>query len=156
MEAVKSRRGRIMDALKAQLDTIIKGELYATTCYEVSFNVKNWYQKPEAETPVLYIIDKREARKYGPGKTLEISWFVDIYGFMRGRSQEQMEEFIADIDKCLDLNRTLSFNGERGLVNHHRVADIITDNQMFSEIEGSQLFCISLEILYTRCVDDPR
>lgn len=154
--AIMSRRGRILQALIKQLQTINKSDGYSTTVNEVSQNVKNWRDKPEAETPVIYVVDQRTQPKYNAGRLLEVSWYVDLFGYMRNRSQEEMEEFIADIELCLDKNRQLSFDGERGLVNHHRVTDIVTDAQMFSEIEGSQLFCIKLEILYTRCVDDPR
>ena len=154
--AFQSRRARIIEALVKQLKTISIANGYYTNVNEVSLDVKNWQDKPEAETPVLYVIDERTAPQYHAGRTLEVSWFFGIYGYMRNKSQYEMEEFIADIEKCLDNNRQLSFNGERGLVNHHRVIDITTDNQMFSEIEGSQLFKIGLEILYTRCVEDPR
>lgn len=156
--ATQSRRGRIMLALQKQLQTISKDNGYATSVNEVSFNVKNWRDKTEAECPVLYIVDDRDKRTYGPGRNLEVSWFVNIFGYMRNRTQEEMEEFMADIESALDKNRNLWFEGDTGsnLVNYHRIVDITTDSQMFAEIEGSQLFRVSLEILYTRCLDDAR
>jgi hypothetical protein len=156
MADVTSRRGRIIQALVKQLQTITTDAGYGTTVNEVSLNVTNWAAKPEAETPVLYIIDNRSQYKYNSSKLLEVSMFVSIFGFMRNRTQLEMEVLIADIEKCLDNNRTLSFDGERQLINHHRFTDIITDGQFFSVSEGSQLFRMDVEILYTRCIDDPR
>jgi hypothetical protein len=153
---ILSRRGRILTALIKQLQTISTTNGYATTINEASTELRNWRDRPEAECPVIFVVDNRTAPKYNAGKTLEVTWHISLFGFMRNRSQMEMEELIADIELCLDKNRQLSFDGERGLVNHHRVTDIVTDNQMFSEIEGSQIFRVDLEILYTRCVDDPR
>jgi hypothetical protein len=154
--ALQSKRARILAALMKQLETISTTNGYATNVAKVTTNVHNWYETPEAETPVLYVVDESMNYQYFPSRLSEREWVVAVYGVMKNRSQFEMEELIADVETCLTKNQTLSFDGERGLVNHHRIQNIVTDNQLFSEIEGSQLFKVSVQILYTVCLDDVR
>lgn len=153
----RSRRARIMLNLQRQLQTILKTNGYATDVCTVSFNVKNWHQISEAETPVIYLVDEQTIHEYHPTKTLGKIWTYGLFGYMRGKTQIEMEELIADIEECLFKNITLSFDGiVPGPVSHMRIRNVTTDNQMFSEIEGSQLFKITLDILFMGCVDNPR
>lgn len=155
--AILSRRGRIMTNLQRQLQTITKLNGYATDVYGVSFDVRNWHETPEAETPVIYIVDENTTQNYMPGKTLPREWTIGIYGVMRNRTQVEMEELISDIETCLQANQTLSFDGEiPGPVAHHRVTNITTDNQLFSQIDGTLLFKLSVTFLYVQCVDNSR
>lgn len=148
-----SRRGQILANLQRQLETVTTGNGYSCTVNKVTTNVHNWHETPAAETPVVYIVDESTHPKYNAGKLLEYEWTVGLFVVMKDKSQLEMEDHISDLIECLFKNVTLAFDNARA-VSHMRVTNIITDNQMFSEIEGSQLFKISLELRYTACVGD--
>lgn len=157
MARPKSRRARIMVNLQKQLETISIANGYATDIIKVTTAVKNWNDTAEAETPVLYLVDELTNPVYGPSKHMEWEWTIGIYGVMKNKDQIVMEECIADVMECLFKNLTLSFDGERpGPASHMRFGGIVTDNQLFSEIEGSQLFKVPVIIKYTACADNPR
>jgi hypothetical protein len=156
-EPTLSRRGRILEELIRQLRTITKANGYSCDVVEVSQNVQNWRNKSEVETPLIYVIDQKETRTYGAGRSLQLTWTVELFGCMRNRTQEEMEEFITDIEQCLQKNQTLaSESNPRGTVSHHRIQNVLTDAQMFNEIEGSQLFAVIVDFIYNRCVDEAR
>lgn len=168
MSEPRSRRAKILKNFQRQLEKIKKADGYAHSVYKVTTNVKSWRDTPEAETPTLYIIDENTRYLYNAGKTLEHEWTIGLFGVMKNKTQLEMEEFIADIEECLFKNVTLYFedqdltwNGGLGArtpgpISHLRINDIVTDNQLFSEIEGSQLFKISIIFKYVGCVDNPR
>lgn len=145
-----SKRAQILNNLQRQLLTILAVNGYSRDVQDVSFNVKTWTQVPEANTPVLYIIDEDEKRTYHPGKLIEVEWNVALYGVMKNQTQLDMEEFISDIETCLFSNLTLRFSDTGPVINHFRINSIMTDNQFFSEIDGSQLFKITLCLITTR------
>jgi hypothetical protein len=156
MAEPRSRRARILKNLQRQLETITTANLYAHTVHKVTTHVRNWDETPAAETPCIYIVDETTNYLYNAGKLLEHEWFVALYGVMKQKSQLEMEEFIADIEECLNKNKTLGFPDSPGPVAYMKIKNIITDNQLFSEVEGSQLFKVIVEIKYTGCIDNPR
>lgn len=157
MSNYRSRRANILKNLQRQLETISTENGYAHTVHKVSTHVRNWHDLAVAETPVIFIIDENTTYNYNAGRTLEHEWKIGLYGMMKEKSQYEMEEFISDIEECLFKNVTLSFDGQTpGPISHLRILDIITDNQLFSEIEGSQLFKVTINLRYVGCVDNPR
>lgn len=159
MTPLASRRANILNNLQRQLLTILTANGYAHSVMDVSFRVRPWSEIPQAETPLLYIVDDTTTLIYGPTKTLEWSWSVDLYGIIKGQDQGYMEEFMADVVTCLFKNVTLTFaddNRTEPLISHMRVRNMITDGQLFSEIENSNLFKINLDIKYMGCVDNYR
>lgn len=157
MDTPKSRRARIMVNLERQLKTITKENGYAVDVVKVTTVVKNWNDVAEAETPILYIVDDDTVPIYGPSKHVEWEWRMGVFGVMKNKSQVFMEELISDVQDCVFKNGTLSFDGEiPGPAAQIRVMNIVTDNQLFSEIEGSQLFKITLAIKYSACADKAR
>lgn len=153
--ASTSRRGRILENLMAQLSTITKVNGYSEDTVEVSMNVRNWHERPAAECPVIFVVDESTTPIYHPTKTLEMEWQVALFAYMRDRTQIQMEEYISDIIQCLFRNVTLADTpGGTKSISHLRILNITSDNQMFSEIEGSQLFKITLNLKYMTCVDE--
>jgi hypothetical protein len=152
MVVPRSRRAKILRNLQRQLETITTGNGYSITVNQVTMNLKNWHDTPAPETPIIYLIDNSTQPKYNPGKLLEWEWSVSLFTVMKDRSQIEMEEFISDILECLYKNVTLAFDGERTIA-HLRIDNIVTDGQFFSEVEGSQLFRIDINLLYTGCID---
>lgn len=153
---LKSRRAKILLGLQKQLETITVPNGYAHSVCKVTTSVHNWHETPAAETPVIYIVDRNTRTVYGAGRTVQRFWTIDLFGVMRDKSQLEMEEFISDIEVCLSKNLTLRYDDVNTAVGHFRVTDIITDGQLFSEIENSQLFKVTVEFIYTQCFDNPR
>ena len=151
-----SKRGKILNNLIRQLQTITPDNGYAQNVVEVTSNVKGWLDKVGAETPVLYIVDDNTVYTYHAGRLTEREWNVSIIGHMRDRLQTDMEELISDIETCLFKNVTLNFPETGATCSHLRITNIITDNQLFSEVEGSQLFRVNIVIRYTSPVDNVR
>ena len=151
-----SKRGKILMNLERQLKTITKDNGYTTNIYDATTKVKNWQDLSEAQTPTVFIVDETTKYLYHPGRLTERQWNIGLYGIMKNREQTEMEEFIADIETCLVANITLAFQDTGRVCAHMRITNIITDNQLFSEIEGSQLFKVDLEIIYTTQIDQVR
>lgn len=151
-----SRRAQILSNLQKQLRTITVANGYTHEVNLVSTDVRGWMEKPVAETPIIYVIDENTDYNYHAGKLTERTWTMGLYGFLRDQTQEDMEEFIADIEDCLMANVTLAFDDTGRVCSQIRVRNITTDNQLFSVIESSQLFKITIDILYTACVDSIR
>jgi hypothetical protein len=155
--AYRSRRANILANLQRQLETITTDNGYTSSVQKVTTSVKNWNDTAEAECPVLYLVDENTQYTYHAGKKTERTWTVSIYGVMKNKSQMEMEELIADIEEALMKNQTLTFEDYNpGPLAYIRIQNIVTDNQLFSEIEGSQLFKITLLLSYTACVDQVR
>lgn len=152
----RSRRGKILVNLQRQLETITQDNGYSQNVVKVTTNVKNWSDTPEAETPIIYMVDEETDYQYRAGTTTERTWTVSLYGVMKNKEQTDLEEFIADVEECLTKNVTLTFDELRPVVSHIRIRNIVTDSQLFSEIEGSQLFKVTLQIHYIACITDIR
>lgn len=152
----RSIRGRILNNLQRQLETITVANGYSQFVYKVTTDVKAWRDTPEAETPVLYLIDDITDYRYHAGRLTERAWTISVFGVMKNTSQMDMEELISDIEMCLQANVSLWFEDTGKVLQHHRITGILSDNQLFSEIEGTQLFKINLEMIYTACVDAVR
>jgi hypothetical protein len=152
--SIRSRRARILTNLQKQLQTITVANGYSRSVHTVTTDVKSWQDTPEAETPVIYIIDNQTNPKHHAGKLIEWEWSVSLFCVMKNRSQIEMEEFVSDVMECVEKNRTLAdlTSGARE-VSNTRVDGIVTDGQFFSVNEGSQLFRVDLTIFYTACVD---
>lgn len=153
-----SQRGQILVNLQKQLLTISKANGYVNDVYDVSFVVKTWDQVTEQETPVLYIVDETAQYQYHPGRLVEVIWGLSLYGVMKNHTQDEMEDFISDIDFCLTKNTGLGFpetvtpgNALGNVASQIRIRNITTDGQFFSKIDGSQLFKVSIDVLYTKC-----
>lgn len=149
----RSRRGKILVNLQRQLETITVENGYTNTVCKVTTVLKNWSDTPEEFTPIIYIVDEATNYVYHAGKTTEREWDVALYGVMKNKEQTDLEEFISDVEDCIFKNVTLAFEDSGPVISHIRITQIFTDNQLFSEIEGSQLFKVMLKIRYIACVD---
>jgi hypothetical protein len=148
---IKSKRMKILTALKYLLETITTSRGYLSNIYEVSFDVKSWKDRTESQTPIAYIIDDETRIIKHAGCVREYEWTIRIFGQVRDKTITEFEEFIADIEQCVYDNNSLF--GECNLM---WVSEITTDNQFFSEIAGVHFFEITLIVAYTRRFDNPR
>lgn len=147
---LRSRRLKIIKALQAILQTITTSRGYSIDIAEVRTDAKSWRDLSKPETPALFIIDDIVQIERHAGKTREYVWAVRIFGVVKETSFEQFEEFIADVEQCIEDNSHLA-----GTVNKCEVQQVITDNQMFDNTD-TRLFEIELKCEYIRCHGNPR
>lgn len=148
----KSRRMRILEALRLLLETLTTANGYSKDISEASFNVNGWQTRLEGDTPVIYVVDDgTPAIERMAGRQRQYKWRVLLFGVCKGYDIVEFEEFLADIQECVEINGALG-----GIVSKTEVNNISTDSQLFSEKEDTHLFEIELQIEYVQCHGDPR
>ncbi len=143
-----SRRAKIINNLIRQLQTITIANDYSHDVREVSSDVRTWDTFTDQDTPTIFVVDEDTAIDGHPGKLVTIAWKVALFCIMRDESQMDMEEFISDIISCISKNTTLSFPDTGKVLSQIRVTNITSDNQFFSKIDNSQLFRVTLSLVY--------
>jgi hypothetical protein len=151
IQAHQSKRIRVLEALRLILATITKDNGYLTDVMEVSYDVKSWRDKSVGQTPVIYLVDDTTFLVTHAGCIREYQWMVRLFGVIRERTIIEFEQFMADVEEAIYDNNTLF-----GQANLMRVENISTDNQLFSEIDGTHLFEMETKILYTRKYNKPK
>ena len=116
--------------LERQLKTITKTNNYSHDVYDVTTNVRDWRSAPEAETPLVFLVDESTNYIYHAGKLTERIWTIGIYVVMRNSTQGDLEEFLTDIEQCLQENQTLYFSDTGSVCSHHRIMNIVTGKQI--------------------------
>ncbi len=140
-----------MVALQSMLQLVKKANGYNHTVQNVSFDVRGWDDVIEAETPIIFIVDDRtENIKRYAGRGREYVWNIRLFGIVKERTFIEFEEIITDIEKCIEDNQQLV-----GLISKMEVDQVVTDNQLFSEKDGTHLFEIEVKVEYIRCLGDP-
>lgn len=147
---ISSRRARIMESLRLILDTLKISNGYTQDVCEVSYNVKGWKDKAEAETPVIYIIDDTTHIVRHAGCIREYVWTIRLYGLFRQGGIIDLEQWLSNVEQCILDNTSMA-----GQVNKTEVVQIVTDNQLFSVQNETHLFEMVLNMEYTRKYDDP-
>ena len=146
----KSRRMRILKAIQLILKTITTDRGYSMNVSDVTMDSKSWKDVSAPETPVIYIIDDMVQIERHAGKTREYVWTVRLFGVLKETSLEQFEEFIADVEQCIEDNSHLA-----GMVNKAEIQQVLTDNQLFDNT-NTRLFEIELRCEFIRCHGSPR
>lgn len=152
VSSYKSRRMKILEALRLLLETITTANGYSKDISEASFDVKNWQSRLEGDTPVIYVVDDgTPAIERMAGRQRQYKWKVLLFGVCKGFDIVQFEEFLADIQECVEINGALG-----GIVSKIEVNNITTDSQFFSIKEDTHLFELELQVEYIQCHGDPR
>lgn len=146
----KSRRLKILRALEQILSTIKKDNGYSNDVRTVTFDTKSWRDMSAPETPAIFIIDDLVQIQRFVSKTREYTWTVRLFGVVKEFTLNEFEEFIADIEQCIEDNSHLA-----GMVNKAEIQQVITDNQLF-ENTNNRLFEIELRCEFIRCHGNPR
>lgn len=147
----KSKRLRILLSLKEVLNTVKKANGYSHNIVHVGFDVQAWDAVMSYDTPTIFIVDDSTQIKRHAGKLREYSWLVKLYGVCKELYFEQFEEFISDIEECIESNFNLAGSCTKAEVNQ-----VLTDNQLFSEKENTHLFEMDIIVDYIRCHTNPR
>ena len=146
----RSRRLKILKAIQAILSTITESRGYSRTVVDVRTDAKSWRDVSEPETPVIFLIDDLVQIVRYAGKTRAYTWTVRAFGVLKETTLEEFEEFIADVEQCIEDNSHLA-----GTVNKCEIQQVITDNQLFDNT-NTRLFEIELRCEYIRCQGNPR
>jgi hypothetical protein len=147
---IKSRRMKILIALQEILSTITTSRGYTDTVMDVRMDAKSWKDVSAPETPLIYIMDDIVQITRHAGKTREYVWTIRLFGVSKEKTLRDFEEFIADIEQCIEDNSHLC-----GTVNKCEINQVITDNQMFDNTD-TRLFEVELRCEYIRCHQKPR
>lgn len=149
---LKSRRMRILEALRLMLETITKTNGYCHDICEAKYDVNGWRDSLEGDTPVIYVVDERVNKiERMAGKQRQYYWKVILFGVVKGFDIFEFEQHIADVQSLIEDNIGLP-----PLFSQIEVDAIRTDNQLFSEKEDTHLYEIELEIRYIQCLGDVR
>ena len=146
----KSRRLRIIYAIVRILETITISRGYSKDINEVHTDNKSWRDVSAQNTPAVFIIDDMVQIERHVGKTREYTWTVRVFGVVKETTLDEFEEFIADVEQCIEDNSHLA-----GMVSKCEVQQVITDNQLFDNT-NTRLFEIELKCEFIRCHQNPR
>jgi hypothetical protein len=116
-----SRRTSIVSALVEKLKQIDGNSPYTTNLFNNAYaKLKFWDEVNDF--PCVYVTPGSEMREYLPG---EFTWgFLGICVklYVRGEdAQEQLESLLADVETCVDANRTLVYDSQQG----HETTEIL-------------------------------
>lgn len=116
-----SRRTSIVSALVEKLKQIDGNSPYTTNIFNNAYaKLKFWDEVNDF--PCIYVTPGSEMREYLPG---EFTWgFLGICVklYVRGEdAQEQLESLLADVETCVDANRTLVYDSQQG----HETTEIL-------------------------------
>lgn len=147
---LKSRRMKILKALQRILETIKVTKGYTKDIIDVRTDSKSWRDVSAPQTPVIFLMDDMVQITRHAGKQREYVWTVRLFGVLKETTLEEFEEFIADVEQCIEDNFHLC-----GTVNKAEVQQVLTDNQMFENTD-TRLFEIELRCEYIRSHQNPR
>ena len=146
----KSRRLKIVHALIETLKTITCENGYTQDTKDVTIDVKGWQDKLAQQCPCIFVVDDIVSIVRRVGKQREYTWTIKLFGVTKEMSFEAFEEYIADIEECLEDNNHLC-----GAASKCEINQVITDNQMFQN-NDIRLFEMDIQVEYIRCLGNPR
>lgn len=148
--AFRSRRLRILKALQAILKTITVVNGYTRDVQDVRMDTKSWRDVSAPETPVIFLVDDQVQIVRHAGRQREYTWTIRLFGVMKETTLEEFEEFIADIELCVEENNHLA-----GIINKCEINQVITDNGLFDNT-NTRLFEMELKCEFIRSLQSPR
>jgi hypothetical protein len=120
-----SRRTSIVKALAERLKTIDGTPPYVTNLQGLSFaKLKFWDEINDF--PSVYLSPGTELREYHPA---DFAWgmlgvCVKVYCKSEDAAQEQLEQLLEDLERCIDANRRLVYDTD----NNYETTEILIDS----------------------------
>ena len=154
ISGIRSKRGRILEGLRLILQkSITRANGYTVDLDEATFVMRGWQDRTKENTPVLYIVDDVQTRPRNAGQIRGYDWIIQIYAQFHGDDMIAFEEFLADIEECIDDNNTIAQQ-----INKMEVEGIISDGQLFAsnDTDEHHLAQITIGVIYTRKARNPR
>lgn len=109
-----SKRTSIIRALAEKLQTIDGSAPYQTNLSGNAFAKLKFWDEVE-DFPCVYLTPGSEMREYHPG---DFAWGflgVSVKVYCRGEdAQQELEQLLEDVERCVDANRNLVYNNETG------------------------------------------
>ncbi len=120
-----SRRTSIVKALAERFKTIDGTEPYVTNLQGLSFaKLKFWDEINDF--PSVYLSPGTELREYHPA---DFAWgmlgvCVKVYCKSEDTAQEELEQLLEDLERCIDANRQLVYDTD----NNYETTEILIDS----------------------------
>jgi len=120
-----SRRTSIVKALAERLKTIDGTPPYVTNLQGLSFaKLKFWDEINDF--PSVYLSPGTELREYHPA---DFAWgmlgvCVKVYCKSEDTAQEELEQLLEDLERCIDANRQLVYDTD----NNYETTEILIDS----------------------------
>jgi hypothetical protein len=109
-----SRRTSIIRALTEKLKAIDGTAPYQTNLSNNAYAKLKFWDEVE-DFPAVYLTPGSEMREYHPG---DFAWGflnIGVKVYCRGElAQDQLEQLLEDIERCVDANRVLTYDADRG------------------------------------------
>lgn len=119
-----SRRTSIVKALAEKFKEIDGTGVYKTNLYENSFSKLKFWDEV-SDFPAVYMSTGTETREYHPA---DFAWgflTISVKVYVRGEdAQEQLEQLLEDIEKCVDANRVLIYD----TTNNYETTEILVQS----------------------------
>ena len=125
-----SRRTSIVKALATKFNTINGTGPYKTNLHNNSFaKLKFWDEVNDF--PSVYLSPGTEMREY---HSSDFAWAilgicVKVYCKSEDGAQEQLEDLLEDLERCIDLNRQLVYDSTSGYTTTEILIDSITTDE---------------------------
>lgn len=141
-----TRRRSIVNALAEKFKEINGTNGYVTNLYECSYPILKFWDEINS-FPSVYMSPGSETREYHPA---DFAWGflgISVKAYVKGEdAQEQLEYLLADLERCIDQNRTLIYDSETGYeTTEILIQSITTDEGLLAPYGVGE---INLEVRY--------
>lgn len=141
-----SRRTSIIKALAEKFKQINGQDPYQVNLFQNAYPKLKFWDEIE-DFPSLYMSPGSEYREYLPG---DFAWGflgVSVKVYCRGEdSQEQLEKLLEDVEKCVDLNRVLTYDTAKNYeTTEILISSITTDEGLLAPYAVGE---INLQVRY--------
>jgi hypothetical protein len=144
-----SKRTHILKALSEKFKEIDGTGIYKTNLYNNSFPKLKFWDEVQ-DFPCVYLSPGTETREYHPSG---FSWgylIVCIKCYVRSEdeTQDQLENLLEDVEKCVDANRVLVYDQDNNLeTTEILVQSITTDEGLLTPYGVGEIY---IQVRYAR------
>lgn len=143
-----SRRTSIVNALVAKFKTINGVTPYNVNLFTNAFPILKFWNEID-DFPAVYVTGGPEYREYLPGNFAWVHFNIGIKVYCKGEdSQLKLELLLEDLEKCIDLNRTLVYDTVKSYeTTEILVQSIVTDEGLLAPYAVGE---ITAQVLYQK------
>lgn len=124
-----SKRTSIVKALAEKLKGIDGSSPYTTNIYGNAYPKLVFWDAVQ-DMPAIYVVAGSEQREYLPSAFTWGFLGVSLKVYCRGEdSQQQLENLLEDIETCIDANRVLVYDADKG----HETTEILIQSIITDE-----------------------
>lgn len=124
-----TRRRSIVNALAEKLKEINGTNGYTTNLYDCSYPILKFWDEVNS-FPCVYMSPGTETREYLPSQFAWGFLGISLKAYVKGEdAQEQLEALLADLERCIDANRSLEYDTENGYETTEILINSITTDE---------------------------